>query len=265
MVVECKYCGKKYNNSRTLAQHVWRQRSKGDVTHARTAQAKAPTNSVDSRVQAADGHTSPPQVTTSNVSPVETVKPTVSTTAPVPVPVSGSGDLPALPAGNTGTVEVTTTEIFKKDLPPLPESPSTPQTPESPTSPSTVDVGAQFKNIISMIQSKYNEAIDVKEGETDLEGIKRRLRWTDEDTEHLAAPTEAIIGKYLPTILKYWVEVSFGFAVIIVFVPKLFALQELRRYSHEHPKQEQGFNTSSNPTSLEKEFEAFQKQQLSRP
>lgn len=259
MVVECRYCGKKFNSSRSLAQHVWRARTRGDITHAKGAEGKAKVeagaNSAQSGVQSNDVPATSQTPAASNVSSVETVKPTISTTSPVSLSVSGGG--------TTGQLEVTTTEEYKQELPPLPETVTTStststSTSTTPTS-QTVDLTEQFRNLISMIQGKYNEAIDVKEGETDLESIKRRLRWTDEDTERLAGPTQDIVQKYLPTLLQYWVEVAFGFAILTVFVPKIFAVQELRRYTKEHGNNLGKEEAKGPHADLVKEFESMQR------
>ncbi len=229
----CPYCGRHFKDARSLASHVWRQRSRGDASHAPEAprpydEFAEPAEKATAQPKSSAEKSSSPQVNNSDIA----VKHSESTE---------KKELP--PVGSSNTLQVNINEEVKP-LPPL----SLESTPEGAVG-AGAETGSQagtqaisnvadsFKNILKTVQDKYNESIaEVRESETDIDAIRRKLQWTDADTEHLANAAGPMIEKYLPALMSHLAEISFAVALISFALPKLIGLQELKAYRERQRK-----------------------------
>ena len=206
---ECNICHRHYKNARSLASHKYGIHGKHENFNTLATPA-APAANADQVAQPA-----PPA---SEAAPA----------TPVPAP-----DPAVTPAEEK--LEIETHETFKTDLPPLPDmrnatpsGASTAQNEEKKKAVSTVEFS--LSSILSMVQGKYNESINISTGHGGhhtIEDVRNALMWTDKDTETLSRGLSPAVEKYAPWLLSHYVEIAAVAAIMTFAIPKVFAYIEL--------------------------------------
>ena len=210
---ECNVCHRHYKNARSLASHKYGIHGKHEKFNT------------------------PPPAQDNPAAPAASAPPALTDTPAKAADVPAAPATPAAPAAAPAEekLEVETHETFKTDLPPLPDmgtaAPSgatTAQTEEKKKAASTVEFS--LSSILSMVQGKYNESINISTGHGGahtIEDIRNALMWTDKDTETLSKGLSPAVEKYAPWLLSHYVEIAAVAAIMTFAIPKVFAYIEL--------------------------------------